>query len=611
MNIRKLKVFSLFKQANSVLSFLDPPDKRRVVLVSVARILSNSLDLIGLALISVLVSIAMQQEGSKIDNPLIVPLLDFVGLQDISRKSALIATATASAGFFVCKSYLSLRLLRSSVHIVANAETRVAEKVSHLWLDSPNSGAKNFSITTTTYALLQSLNSLISSQLNALITIVSEASFLILILVALIFYNPLMTLGVLTYFVIVGVLIQRKTLKNIDLHSRNVSLGWLKSATVISDTMNVFKEISIFGIRSTFIQKFIVARRKVAHSSAEAEYLIGTPRYFVESALYVGVLLLSLPVMFANDVSGAIQNVVVFLVAATRMIPSLLPLQQSVTNLRMSQVRGETAANFMSKFKILSAQTKSMNELNVHSSSELTLSRVSVTHLNGKLALANINVSVTTGEYVAVVGPSGAGKTTFLETCLGLIPASEGDVAIRGSAPLLSLDSGIQHAAYVPQNISLIEGTVRENITFYQDTSETIDSDIWKILEELGLKSRIKEMEFGLDSIIGSEGESLSGGERQRIGIARALFNKPDILFLDEATSALDPTTETVIQRVLSDRTRFPTVIAVAHRIGTVRDASKIIYLKGGKIVEIGTYEELLKSSSDFATQIQALLDSK
>ncbi|MBQ2803439.1 MAG: ABC transporter ATP-binding protein [Lachnospiraceae bacterium] len=216
-----------------------------------------------------------------------------------------------------------------------------------------------------------------------------------------------------------------------------------------------------------------------------------------------------------------------------------------------------------------------------------------------KKILDGLNLEVKQGETIALVGESGAGKTTILNLVIGFYLTGEGEVLLDGRRlNELDLHSYRRHLAVVPQTSILFSGTIRDNITY--GCEHVTDKRLDEVLRAANLKELIDSLPEGLDTMVGEHGGRLSGGQRQRVSIARALIRDPKVIILDEATSALDSISEKLIQEAINNLTRNRTTFIVAHRLSTIRDADKIAVIAGGKCVEYGTFEELMERKGEF-----------
>lgn len=216
-----------------------------------------------------------------------------------------------------------------------------------------------------------------------------------------------------------------------------------------------------------------------------------------------------------------------------------------------------------------------------------------------KHVLKDFNLTVRPGECIALVGESGAGKSTVLNMVVGFYRPTGGRILVDGR-PLDELDMRMyrQKLAVVPQSTVLFSGTIRSNITF--GLSDVPDSKLKEVIRLANLQDVISQMPQGIDTLIGEHGGKLSGGQRQRIAIARAMIRDPEIILLDEATSALDNISEFIVQKAMRELMSWRTTFIVAHRLSTIRDADRIVVMKDGQVAEAGTFEELMSRKGAF-----------
>ena len=216
-----------------------------------------------------------------------------------------------------------------------------------------------------------------------------------------------------------------------------------------------------------------------------------------------------------------------------------------------------------------------------------------------KPVLNHLNLHVKQGETIALVGESGAGKSTVLNLVIGFHLADGGKVLLDGNDMReIDLRTYRKHLAVVPQTSILFSGTIRENITYGNE--HVSDEELERVIKAANLTDLMESLPNGVDTMVGEHGGKLSGGQRQRIAIARALIRDPEVIVLDEATSALDSISEKLIQEALENLTKGRTTFIVAHRLSTIRDADKIAVLADGHCVEYGMFEELMARKGEF-----------
>jgi ATP-binding cassette subfamily C protein len=228
---------------------------------------------------------------------------------------------------------------------------------------------------------------------------------------------------------------------------------------------------------------------------------------------------------------------------------------------------------------------------------EVDLDEATFTHLGtGQPAIRSVSLHVPAGAYVAIVGPSGAGKTTLVDLILGLYSPESGSVRIQGIDPGELREKSPGLMAYVPQKPGLVSGSVAHNVALGVPPEEWDEGAIWSALERAQLAPHVSAMENTIHANLGSHSDGLSGGQIQRLGLARALYTNPSLIILDEATSALDAATEASIAGAIQALGRDTTVIVIAHRLSTIQHADQVHVMENGEILASGTFKEVRKN---------------
>jgi ABC-type multidrug transport system fused ATPase/permease subunit len=241
-------------------------------------------------------------------------------------------------------------------------------------------------------------------------------------------------------------------------------------------------------------------------------------------------------------------------------------------------------------------------------SPEIILQNVTLKYPNSEgYALIDCSLKIPAGSSVAVVGPTGAGKTSLIDVILGIIEPTSGRVLLSSRTVKESIINWPGSIGYVPQDIAIINGTLKDNVRLGYSSNKIADEDVMSALEIAQLSKFAATLSLGIDTVVGEKGSQLSGGQRQRLGIARAMFTKPKLLVLDEATSALDGETESNISKAIESLHGKTTVITIAHRLSTVRNSDQVVYLDKGVIAAIGTFEEVRRKVPDFDNQAKLM----
>ena len=261
--------------------------------------------------------------------------------------------------------------------------------------------------------------------------------------------------------------------------------------------------------------------------------------------------------------------------------------------------------------ELLSAEEQQHGERQVQlKGRDIELSHVSFGYHEDKEILKDVNLSIPEGSLTALVGPSGSGKSTIAKLIAGFWDVKEGIVSMAGvDEKKIPLETLYDQVAFVSQDNYLFDETVRENIR--QGRLSATDKEVEVAAKAAGCDAFIRTLEKGYETNVGAGGAHLSGGERQRIAIARAMLKNAPIVILDEATAYIDPENEAVIQKAIAKLVQGKTVIVIAHRLSTSKDADKIVVVKDGQIEAAGKHEELRKSCPLYESMWQAHIGAK
>jgi len=311
----------------------------------------------------------------------------------------------------------------------------------------------------------------------------------------------------------------------------------------------------------------------------------------------------------AQDSSHAVATLSVFLAAGTRIAPALLRIQQGILTIKNSS---GAAFGTMSLIEDLSKSPSHFKDEQVEEK-QLFIPRITVSNLQFKFGdkdqdylFDNLTLELAPGSRTALVGPSGSGKSTLTDIMLGIIPPSSGDVRISGVAAPDAHAKWPGSIGFVPQDVWIIDGSIRDNILLGRD--EHVSNEAMSAaISNADLTDFIESLPRMLETVVGNDGQALSGGQRQRIGIARALLSRPSILVLDEATSSLDSNSEQSISSSIAKLSQEITVIVIAHRLSSIREFKDIVYMDKGKILAKGTFAEVCARVPDFELNAKAM----
>jgi ABC-type bacteriocin/lantibiotic exporter with double-glycine peptidase domain len=447
----------------------------------------------------------------------------------------------------------------------------------------------------------------ISGLILALLTLPGNVLTILLTLGVLIVAQPVTALTSLAYLGIVAVVLNNLvTRRSLRAAHRNVDYT-LTIARLLTEMVEALKELTLRG-RLEQIQKLVGRERQGAvRARAALVFLSAIPRYAYEAALIGGFLLIG-GVSFALDgLTSAVVAVALFAAAGIRLIPALTGIQSSMINATASVPWVKDVVN-----DLLGAEANATDALGGTDAVELPASprEVALRDIGFRYpaasepVLVGLNLSVPLGSTLGIVGPSGSGKSTLIDLVLGLRTPTSGAITIDDTALSDVIHAWRSRIGYVPQHVTLFDGTIGQNVALTWD--EDYDRNkVREVLEKAQLGSLVAMRAGGIDERIGERGMSLSGGQRQRLGIARALYSDPLVLVLDEATSSLDTKTEDDVVQALKALHGEVTLIAVAHRISTIKDYDQICYLDRGRILGKGTFQELAAAVPQFGLQVE------
>ncbi len=595
----KLNAMSL----RSLGAVLPKPAARKIYLFAVARVLANLLDIIGLAGIALLAtSFGAFASGGGSIAPLELPIVGTWAMTEV--QAVLIAMSIAFT--FVVKSAFSIWLNLRTALFVAGVEAKFSNLLAKDYFLGGSEGESGFGDSLSEFQNISTYSAAaLTNFINARISMIAEISLLVAMVISFMFVNPIATVAMFLYLSAVLFALSRVVTQRIE---RNGQIQLLGSEIALQSSRDLFgirREARASGVAGSWIDKFTDGRARWSGSSAVIYTLSSLPRYVIETSLILGIFAFLAGIVVFSDLPSQAVTIGVFMAGGLRLVASLLPLQAALNAMIDGANRGQPA---LDRLKVIASRTEDSGQglIEVTHGKPLGLKLDSVTFGFSKdlPVIQDISFEIEPGTKVAIVGPSGAGKTTCFEIATGFRLPNSGAALIDGHDPRLLLEYGQGAIGIVPQRPHLISGSLAENVSLASSTQ----TDLEKAAECLKLAGLHAYSNPGaLEMNVEPDAGQLSGGEIQRLGIARALYRDPGILFLDEATSALDAETEAQISKVLDSLRGKMTVVLIAHRLSTVMNSDKIIYLDKGRVVAEGTFSELQNKVPDFAKAVELM----
>ena len=571
----------------------------------------------------ILAAVAVSGTGiSTIPAP-VQTLLDNLGLGDLTITQLSAVVAVAAVTVLVAKTALSAVMQRRIFRFLANRQAEVSARLARAFLSRPLMDVQRWTEPEAIYALGSGVGSATVSMLGAAIIIASEIFLFLIVAVSLFLLDPIVTLFAIALFAALGIVMQRVLTRRTTRNAQVITDASIDTLAAVSEALQTYREATVLNRRDLYLARYERLIGQYAGATASTAFIMEIPKYVLESALYLGILLLAGVQFVTKDFAAAAATTALFLAAGTRVTPALLRLQGAGITIRNASVQAQPTFYMADYLHIESSHEANSGPTTVPTADaikaqiaaghgdfdpSITVDMASVTYTDaGEPALIDATFSAKAGTSVALVGTTGAGKSTLADVILGVLAPAGGSVTISGVSPREAIDRWPGAIAYVPQQVALVFGTVRDNVALGLPRAAIDDDMVWEALERAYLADFLRDSRDGLETMIGERGVRLSGGQRQRLGIARALYTRPRLLVLDEATSALDSETEVAIIKTLDALEGEVTTLTVAHRLATVRRADQLLYLERGRILCSGTFDEVRTSVPDFDRQASLL----
>jgi ABC-type multidrug transport system fused ATPase/permease subunit len=585
-------VKNAWKLYREILSVLPPKAQRFLVRYSLSLSLLATLDAAALGLLAVVIGPIIN--GTDPSFPLI---------GTVSGNGILVAIGLICL-LIILKGVLSILVIWRATRVFANFELVIGSRLFDSYLRSGWAERLKRNSADVVRLTDSSVSSMVSSYLRPITTLPGEIFSFVAVVIVLAFVQPLVALTALVYLSILGAILFFWVTKR-SREAGRVGLRFsLRSSRLITEMVGALKEVTLRNKSQEAADVVRANRRRTTQARSNAQFLAQVPRFILESGLIGGFVVVGLVGLASGGVTEATTAVALFGLAGFRMAPSVVRFQSIVSQMATSepQARAVLAEIKRSELNPNSSEELGSEEL-PENPQALTLSDVTFQYSEGGAnALSGVSLAIPFGSTVAFVGASGAGKSTIVDILLGLMSPTSGLVDVDGVALDRLTRSWRSHVAYVPQDVSLFDATVAQNVALTW-TNDYDEDKVRDALRQAQLLETIESREGGIFARIGERGLSLSGGQRQRLGIARALYAEPLFLVMDEATSALDTTTEAAVGDAIRRLKGSMTIVTVAHRLATVKEADEIFFMKDGHLLESGTFDELVARVPDFAKQ--------
>ena len=554
----------------------------------------SMLDLAGLVLIAPYVSLAFDPQTFQ-ENQFFEQISLFIGLPT-EQKPLLIILGILLLFIFLMKGIFGVWINYKIILFSRDQQVRLRSLLMKTYQSLPyttylrrNSSEYVYSI----QVLTGNFGGVLMAMLRTLSDLIIASVILVLLALShgwvLLFLLAFLSLIILSYY-----FITRKKLNKFGRYSNDAATELVKG---IHEGIEGFKEIRVLGRENFFYKKVVDAATKESKFAAKSEMISSIPRYLLEVFIVNFVVFLVVGAILLNyDMILILPALAMFGVAALRLLPIASALSSSLVQLRYSD---DAITKLYNDLKDYPSNQKdlSLDPINDEESifNSLQINNISFNYPNQEIsALNNLSININAGESIGFIGSSGAGKTTLVDVFLGLLVPQQGNISYNNKDLQSSMELWRSQVAYLPQQVFLIDDTLRRNIALGTDDNNIDDIKLYSAIRQSSLTDIVERLPEGIETIIGERGIRLSGGQRQRIAIARAFYYDKNVFIMDESTSALDNETEEEIVEEIKLLKGKKTLIVIAHRHSTVMYCDIIYRLENGQIIESGKPDKIL-----------------
>lgn len=580
-------------------SVLDAESRRSVIIMFFFMIASAAVEALGVTLVLPLLQVISDERRLSGDGI----VADLYRLSGAGTTEAFVMICLGAIGIaYIFKAVLAFLVSHRNYETIYGASARLSTYMYANYIRCPYT----FHLKTNSANLVRNIINLpvdvCGSLLNPMVVLVTE--FLVISAIAGVLFvaQPLPTVGVAASLSVVAAAYFFTVRRRLQAWGGETVVLARDRILWTNQGMAAVKEIKLMGAEEFVSNRYAKINRDWARTKALSSFVGDSPRPVFE--LIVMLLVLggcAILIVGGHRVSDLVGIVGLFGVAAVRLLPSLSKVTYNIGNLKLNAAALEELIRDIAIFKSDALEEARHGGMAILFDREIRLESVGYYYPDAPAAsLEAISFAIPKGTTVAFVGSSGAGKTTLTGIITGLLVPTSGRMLIDDVEVDFRSREWRRKIGYIPQEIYLLDDSIRRNIAFGEDDADIDDARIWKALAQAKLDQFVASLPDRLDCELGERGARLSGGQRQRVAIARALYHDPEILVLDEATSALDAATEMAVAQSVRDLAGTRTIIIVAHRVSTVRDVDRVFYMSNGKIVADGTFDQLERENTQF-----------
>ena len=563
-------------------------------------------DLIGIFFVGILGSVTIYGVQSKVVGDRTLKVLELLNLENSTFYFQVVVLALVAFTFLFTKTIISAYLTKRILFFLSIKGAELSSNlIKSIFNSNPQEIIKHRKLDIL-HVISVGIDSISTRIIATVITLFSDIALLIVLFIGMLVVNPVTTLVSFATFGTTA-LILNKLIKGkaYTIGKSEMNLG-MRSNQELIEGLNTYNELYVHNKHNEYARKLSKTRLTLGNLSASRSLLPILSKLFFEISLLLGTLLVSTIQFLMYDATYAIAGLAIFFAAASRIAPALLRIQQNLNTIRGALGNAEKSIMLLSEFDVKNKDIDRSSQFLPSSTRDQFVPMVELKSVNfsyqdnRNFSIENLDLTFNEGTFNAIVGSSGSGKSTLINLILGLTKPTSGEISISGLPPANAFQKWIGLCSYVPQNYFIIDGTIEENIALGFEKEEINLEALNLAIDMANLRDFVDELPLKEKTHLGDGGNLISGGQKQRLVIARALYTKPKLLILDEATSALDSNSEKIIADILLQLKGEVTLIVIAHRISSIKNADQVIFLQDGKIKSIGNFSTVSKEIPDF-----------
>jgi len=575
-----------------------PARRRHWVLLIALAILVSLLEMVGAFIVFVLLELVVDPE-SAIELPIVGNLKEvFPG---VDPDTFLVSVVIGMAGFTLVRAFMKVGAKYVQYRVAHNAGARLSNKLVEGYLNLPYSVHLRRNSSELIRNARDAVIETVTGILIPAIKVLAETMIMIGLLVVLVTIDPIATavavvvVGITATLLLVVVQPRLKRIGRTTHRQNQLTYKWLQQA------LDGIRDVKILGAESFFTSEYGHSRIKLARAHYLRSTAVALPSVAFE-AMIIGLILLlfGLSVITGSESQAVVSLLGLFAYAGLRLQPSM---QQIIGGLNDIKHASAPLDDLYADLEEVNANS-SRDDLQTGSlelRDSLRLDNVSFAYEGeDRPALSEVNLAIRPGEQIGICGPTGSGKTTLVDLITGLLPPTSGRVTVDGNDISDHLRKWHRSLGVVPQMVFLTDDTLRHNIALGVPDSQIDEAALEEAIEQAQLHEFIASLPRGLETTVGERGVRISGGQRQRIAIARALYRRPAVIILDEGTSALDSKTEQNLMDAIESLRGRRTVILIAHRLTSVKNADRLVFVENGAIAGVDTFDALERDNERF-----------